>query len=72
MRGEHTPAWVAGSRVEGFRVIGLEPADEPDRLRALLGAVERHGLGDDGVELGAAFTLVDPPAAAGVSGDGGY
>jgi hypothetical protein len=43
VRGEHTPAWVARSRVAGFRVLGLEPADEPDRLRALLGAVERHG-----------------------------
>jgi hypothetical protein len=43
MRGEHTPACVAGSRVAGFRVIGLESADEPDRLRALLVAVKRHG-----------------------------
>jgi hypothetical protein len=71
MQDEHTPAWVAGSRVAGFRVIGFEPADAPDRLRAVLDAVERHGHGDDGVKVGAAFALVDPPAAAGVSGDGG-
>jgi hypothetical protein len=32
MQGEHTPARVAGSRVEGVRVSGLEPADEPDQL----------------------------------------
>jgi len=29
MGGEHTPEWVARSRVAGFRVIGFEPADKP-------------------------------------------
>jgi len=60
VRGE-----VEGGGVSGKRMAS---ADAPDRLRALLSAVERHGLGDDGVELGAAFALVDPPAAAGVPG----
>jgi hypothetical protein len=38
----------------------MASADAPDRLRALLGAVERHGQGDDGVALAAVFALVDP------------
>jgi hypothetical protein len=37
----------------------------------MVGRLDGHAQGDDGVELGSAFAVVDPPTAAGVSGDGG-
>ena len=67
MQGEHTPTWVAGSTVEGFRVIGLEP-DQLWGCSARSSAMDKPMME---VELGAAFALVDPPAAAGVSAGGG-
>jgi hypothetical protein len=70
MQGEHTPACVAGSRVAGFRVIELEPDDEPDQLWDCSARSSAMGK----AMMASAWRCVRSCrslAAAGVPGDGG-